>query len=232
MRSDGCADTKMHEASGSINTLVPEEAVAQSAATFPKTASTHERAGEASVPTGNRNAPGLRRAGKGALALALERRASGCALVGPAPMPRQRTDHSRIVYVFPDDFPAAAGAVQGGVRPVVGGAGPPSGDLSLHRGPLAEPGSASPFPASDGVAGPGRRPGPPPPVHRVGRSRTERPSQASAEAETGGVEMQKGRHTGKFRRKDVPFAMQGGMDCPSAPGLSGPGACPRQSHAD
>ena len=53
------------------------------------------------------------------------------------------------------------------VSPAVGGDRPPPRDLSPHREAVVEGRGEAPFPAPDGAAGPGRRPGPGPSVHRL-----------------------------------------------------------------
>ena len=82
-------------------------------------------------------------------------------------MPRQRTHHSGITYVFPDDFPQrlkrfkeesglswAEIARRLGTYPYTIEAVVQEGDAPQHE-------------AHDGIVGPGRRPGLGPPVHRV-----------------------------------------------------------------
>ena len=131
-------------------------------------------------------------------------------------MPRQHTRHSRIVYVFPDDFPQRLERFKeesglswaeiarrlgtyptpwtvGGIRECV----PTSRHLMALLDLAEDLGLLHLFTAwivPDGT-----------------------PVQASAEAGTGGAEMQKERHTRKRRRKDVPFAMQGEWTVPLLP---------------
>ena len=70
-------------------------------------------------------------------------------------MPRQRTRYRKITYVFPEDFPPEAEAVQGGSRPVVQRAGSPYRDQPLHRKAMGDRGPAY-RPEPHGVAGAGR----------------------------------------------------------------------------
>ena len=72
-------------------------------------------------------------------------------------MPRQRIQHSRIVYVFPNDFPQRLVRFQGGV---VGGAEPPSQHPSRDREALEGQGGATQRAAHVGAAGGGELAGP------------------------------------------------------------------------
>ena len=70
---------------------------------------------------------------------------------------------------LPRRLPATAGVVQARVRPVVGGDRPSSRRRSRHRKALVAARSAAQLSAFEGASGPGRRPGPRPPVHRLRR---------------------------------------------------------------
>ena len=69
---------------------------------------------------------------------------------------------------LPQRPPREAEAVPGGVGPVVVGDRPPPRDLSPHGEAVVKGRGAAPFPASDGTAGPGRRPGARLHIRRVG----------------------------------------------------------------
>ena len=97
--------------------------------------------------------------------------------------PPQQSDLSS-----PPRLPGAAGAVQGGVGPVVGGDRPsprcpPRDDTALEEG------SRPPQHAEhDGAGGPSQTPGPRPPVHRLGSLRSdERPAATGAGKRKKGV---------------------------------------------
>ena len=64
-------------------------------------------------------------------------------------------------------LPAASGAVPGGVRFVLGRDRPPPRSLSPHRVALEGRAGPSQRAVHDGALGPGRQPGPAPPVHRL-----------------------------------------------------------------
>ena len=70
---------------------------------------------------------------------------------------------------LPRRLPGALGAVQGVVRPVVGGDRPPFGDPFPDHGALEEGPFKSQRAAHDGPAGPGRRPRSQQPVQRLRR---------------------------------------------------------------
>ena len=81
--------------------------------------------------------------------------ASPCGRTGQTP--RQRIQHSRRTYDFPDDFPQQLVRFQGGV---VGGAEPPSRHPSRNREALEGQGCAAQHAAHDGAGGPGELAGP------------------------------------------------------------------------
>ena len=70
---------------------------------------------------------------------------------------------------LPRRLPATAGVVQARVRPVVGGDRPSSRRRPRHRKALVAARSAAQLSAFEGAPGPGRRPGPRSPVHRLRR---------------------------------------------------------------
>ena len=110
-------------------------------------ASTYGRTGEASAPTGNRNAQGLRRAGRGCLRLHWRE---------APPVHREDGLDAEAAQIlqpkdprFPRRLPTAPGAVQGGVRPVVGGDRPPSRNLPSHHTTLEVQGRAAQLGSAD-----------------------------------------------------------------------------------
>ena len=75
----------------------------------------------------------------------------------------------RLPRRLPRRLPAAAGVVQARIRPVMGGDRPSSRRRSRHRKALVAARSAAQLSAFEGASGPGRRPGPRSPVHRLRR---------------------------------------------------------------
>ena len=103
-------------------------------------------------------------------------------------MPRQRIHHSRVTYQVPHDFPERLERFKEESGPVVGGDHPPSRHPPRDDAALEEGAGPPQHAEHDGAGGPGKTPGPRPPVHRLGsrrsgeRLRPQRP------------EKQKGRH--------------------------------------
>ena len=84
-------------------------------------------------------------------------------------MPRQRIHHSRSTYDFPTDFPERLGRFKEESGLSWAEIARRLGNLPLHGKKVVKEGGEAQRSASDGAAGPGRRHGPPPHIHRLNR---------------------------------------------------------------